>query len=154
MVALPWLFGTPEGQVWGLVWITISMSVAGTLLAISFNSMFAEVLPPEWRAHAVARRNILLAVSLTVTRAVVSSWIRWFSANYQIVFRLGRLERAERFHWADTSGDRDCPQSAVNRPVKADEFNGCTFTQFSEIGIFMLSYLAFILSNTSQPLFR
>jgi ABC-type phosphate/phosphonate transport system permease subunit len=47
LIALPWLFTSQKGQIWGLIWTTLIMSVAGTVLAISFNAMFAEVLPPE-----------------------------------------------------------------------------------------------------------
>ncbi len=93
LVALPWFFPSAAGQVWGLIWTTLVMSIAGTVLAISFNAMFAEVLPPEWRAHAVGRRNILLAVSITLT-TVLSGQILdrvAFPLNYQVVFLVGAL---------------------------------------------------------------
>ena len=93
LVALPWFFPSPAGQVWGLIWTTLVMSIAGTVLAISFNAMFAEVLPPEWRAHAVGRRNILLAVSITLT-TILSGQILdrvAFPLNYQVVFLVGAL---------------------------------------------------------------
>jgi MFS family permease len=91
LVALPWLFPSPEGQVWGLIWTTLVMSVAGTVLAISFNAMFAEVLPPEWRANAVGRRNILLAISITAATLLSGQILDWvaFPHNYQIVFLIG-----------------------------------------------------------------
>ncbi len=88
---LPWLFTSPEGQVWGLIWTTLVMSVAGTVLAISFNALFAEVLPPEWRAHAVGRRNILFAISITVATLLSGQILDRvvFPHNYQIVFLIG-----------------------------------------------------------------
>ncbi|MBN2146833.1 MAG: MFS transporter [Anaerolineales bacterium] len=90
LVALPWVLNE-RSQVWGIVWITLIMSIPGTLLAISFNSMFAEVVPGEWRARAVGWRNALVGVTVTVS-TLVSGWILdkvTFPVNYQIVFVLG-----------------------------------------------------------------
>jgi MFS family permease len=78
-------------QVWGIVLITLLMSVSGTIVAISFNAVFAEAVPPDWRAHVVGRRNALLAISISVT-ALLSGLILdqiVFPVNYQIVFALG-----------------------------------------------------------------
>jgi len=127
--------------------------------------MFAEVLPPEWRAHAVARRNILLAVSLTVT-TLASGFILdkvVFPANYQIVFligaigamlssfHLGRIRKAEIMTLPTNP--------PVNRPVKTRRrFKlGALFRLdllTGSFGIFMLSYLAFYtFQYFPQPLF-
>ncbi len=91
LVALPWLFPSETGQVWGVIWTTLVISVAGTVLAISFNALFAEVLPPEVRAHAVGRRNVLLAVSITAATLVSGQILDSvaFPHNYQIVFLIG-----------------------------------------------------------------
>jgi hypothetical protein len=51
LVGLPWLFPSAIGQVWGLIYTTLVMSVAGTVLAISFNALFAEVLPADVRTR-------------------------------------------------------------------------------------------------------
>lgn len=154
LVALPWLFTSPEGQVWGLIWTTLIMSVAGTVLAISFNAMFAEVLPPEWRAHAVGRRNILLAVSLTVATLLSGQILDRvvFPHNYQIVFligaagamlssfHIGRLRKSEPIDQAvasmkaETSGVKT--QSKRGSLLRMDLLTG-------PFGIFMLAYLAF-----------
>jgi MFS family permease len=92
LVPLPWVL--EEGyQVWGLILIALYMSLPGTVLAIAFNAMFADVVPPEWRAQVVGRRNALLAVSMTLS-ALTSGQILdrvSFPVNYQIIFFLGGL---------------------------------------------------------------
>jgi MFS family permease len=154
MVAIPWAFTSPEGQIWGLIWITLVMSVAGTVLAIGFNAMFAEVLPPEWRAHAVGRRNILLAISITVA-TVVSGQILdrvEFPVNYQIVFligaigamlssyHIGRLRKSEMNAQAGTSqvvsNNESTPKKKRGSLLRVDLLT-------SPFAIFMLAYLIF-----------
>jgi hypothetical protein len=56
LLVLPWLLPA-GGQVWALQLIILLISVPGTLLAIAFNAMFAEIVPSEWRGHVVGRRN-------------------------------------------------------------------------------------------------
>jgi MFS family permease len=154
MVALPWLFPSPEGQIWGLIWITLVMSVAGTVLAIGFNAMFAEVLPPERRAHAVGRRNILLAISI-ILATLVSGLILdrvVFPSNYQIVFligaigailssyHIGRLRKSDPFVLSATSPDLETsrlkPRTKRGSLLRLDLIKG-------PFGIFMMAYLAF-----------
>jgi MFS family permease len=154
LITLPWLFPSPEGQVWGLIWTTLVMSVAGTVLAISFNAMFAEVLPPEWRAHAVGRRNILLAISITIATLLSGQILDWvaFPHNYQIVFligaagamlssyHIGRIHKPAPIDIAvsvETVGNVEGTSIVKRRPwFRLDLLSG-------SFGIFMLSYLAF-----------
>ena len=154
MVALPWVFTSPEGQVWGLIWTTLVMSVAGTVLAIGFNSLFAEVLPPEWRAHAVGRRNILLAISITVATLISGQILDRvvFPGNYQIVFligaigailssfHIGRLRKSDKIDLPipSTDGGSVISKSQIKRGslLRLDLLKG-------PFGIFMLAYLAF-----------
>jgi MFS family permease len=92
LVPLPALL--PEGaQVWAVIWITVLMSMPGTLLAISFNALFADLVPPDWRAFVVGRRNALLSVTLTLTVLVCGSLLDHlsFPGNYQWVFAIGAL---------------------------------------------------------------
>ncbi len=93
LIALPWMFASARGQVQGIVWITLLMSAPGTLLSIAFNSTLAEVLPDEWRAHAVGRRNALVAVSVTATTLACGQILDKviFPVNYQIVFGIGAV---------------------------------------------------------------
>jgi MFS family permease len=92
MVILPWLLPA-AGQVWALVLITVLISLPGTLLAISFNAMFADVVPPEQRANVVGRRNALLAFSMIATSLACGALLDWidFPYNYQIVFFMGAV---------------------------------------------------------------
>ena len=165
MVALPWVFTSPTGQIWGLIWIILVTSVAGTVLAIGFNAMFAEVLPPEWRAHAVGRRNILLAISITVASLVSGQILDRvvFPANYQVVFfigaigallssyHIGRLKKPTSLDQPvttevdETSNSRR--KSVRGSLLRRDILKG-------PFGVFMLSYLAFyIFQYFPIPLF-
>jgi MFS family permease len=154
MVALPWVFTSPEGQIWGLIWTILVTSVAGTVLAIGFNAMFAEVLPPEWRAHAVGRRNILLAISITVASLVSGQILDRvvFPGNYQIVFLIGAIGAI--FSSYHIGRLRKSDMHALPVTVKVDEtgmskrkLNRGSLLRLDIIkgpfGIFMLSYLAF-----------
>ncbi len=154
LVALPWIFPSPEGQVWGLIWTTLVMSVAGTVLAISFNAMFAGVLPPEWRAHAVGRRNIILAVSITLT-TILSGQILdrvIFPHNYQIVFLVGALGALlSSYHIGRIRKPEQVVEIADPPEVKAEagtlEAKRKSLVRLDLLigpfGIFMLSYLVF-----------
>jgi len=154
LVALPWLFTSSEGQVWGLIWTTLVMSVAGTVLAISFNALFAEVLPPEHRAHAVGRRNILLAISITLATLLCGQILDRvaFPHNYQIVFligaagamlsslHIGRIRKQDPIdEVANLAGAEDNEKISYPKRkslLRLDLLAG-------PFGIFMLSYLAF-----------
>jgi MFS family permease len=154
LVALPWLFPSSEGQVWGLIWTTLVMSVAGTVLAISFNVMFAEVLPTEWRAHAVGRRNILLASSLTIATLLSGQILDRvaFPLNYQIVFliggagamlssfHIGRIRRQDVIDNAANLKEVEQGMGIVN--VKRKSLLRLDLLAGS-YGVFILSYLAF-----------
>jgi predicted MFS family arabinose efflux permease len=154
LVALPWLFNSSEGQVWGLIWTTLVMSVAGTILAIAFNALFAEVVPPEARAQAVGKRNTLLAISITLATLLSGQILDRvvFPANYQIVFliggvgammssyHIGRLRRHdpnESIADVDKIDDNQASLITKRRPLlRLDLLTG-------SFGIFMLSYMAF-----------
>jgi MFS family permease len=89
-VLLP-LFLTPSGQVWGLIALTLLMSIPGTGLAVGFNALFAAAVPPEWRGHVAGTRNALLSITFIVT-SLISGYIltRWPGEfGYQIVFTVG-----------------------------------------------------------------
>lgn len=73
--------------------IVLAMSLPGTLLAIAFNALFAEVVPADLRGEVVGRRNALLAISMTVTTLLSGQLLNriTFPLNYQLVFALGGL---------------------------------------------------------------
>jgi MFS family permease len=92
LIPLPLLFA-PPGQIWGAILITLAMSIPGTVVAIAFNAMFADVTLPEDRAYIVGRRNMLIAITVTLT-TLVSGWLLdqlSFPLNYQLVFSIGVL---------------------------------------------------------------
>ncbi len=154
LIALPWLFPSFAGQVWGLIWTTLVMSIAGTVLAISFNALFAEVLPPEGRAQAVGRRNILLAVSITVATLISGQILDLvvFPHNYQVVFligavgailsshHLGRIRRPDHF---DGMAELDDPPAADSLPITKPKALIRLDLLRGPFGIFMVAYLAF-----------
>jgi MFS family permease len=92
VIPLPWILANP-GQIWGVIWITLLMSIPGTFLAIAFNALLADAVSPEWRAHVVGRRNALFAVMVTVTSLACGLILDrlTFPLNYQIVFLLGGI---------------------------------------------------------------
>ncbi len=157
LIALPMLFHTDSGQVWGLIWTTLVISVAGTVMAISFNALFAEVLPPEVRAHAVGRRNVLLAVSITAATLISGQLLDQvaFPRNYQVVFligaigamlssyHLGRIRRpipAEAASIADPPSGESLPLAKPKALIRFDLLRG-------PFGLFMVAYLFFYASQ-------
>ncbi len=154
LVALPWLFTSSEGQVWGLIWTTLVMSVAGTVLAISFNALFAEVLPPEHRAHAVGRRNILLAISITIATLLCGQILDRvvFPHNYQIVFLIGAAGAMLSSYHIGRIRKPD-PIEKVASLVEAEDAESISYPKRKSLlrldlltgpfGIFMLAYLVF-----------
>lgn len=154
LIALPWVFSSADGQVWGLIWTTLVMSVAGTVLAIAFNALFAEVLPAEWRAHAVGRRNVLLAVSIAVATLLCGQILDKvvFPQNYQVVFLIGAAGAMISSHHIGRI--RKPEPSVLPDTTPADNANGMVVVSKrgsllrmdllrGPFGIFMLAYLAF-----------
>ena len=86
-------FLAARGQVWAAILITLGMSVPGTLLAIAFNALLADVVPPEWRGQVVGRRNAVLALSTIVSSLGCGALLDHidFPWNYQIVFGIGAV---------------------------------------------------------------
>ncbi len=153
LIGLPWLFPSAGGQAWGLICTTLVMSVAGTVLAISFNALFAEVVPPEVRAHAVGRRNVLLAVSIAAATLISGQILDQvaFPYNYQVVFFIGaagamlssfHLGRIRSPFLAESVTIDDPPASetvAASKPkglIRLDLLSG-------PFGLLMVAYLVF-----------
>lgn len=89
-IFLPFLLA-PYLQVWALVALVFLMSIPGTALAIGFNAMFAEVVPPEYRSHVVGVRNALLALVFIITTLISGIILDRapFPLGYQVVFFIG-----------------------------------------------------------------
>lgn len=92
LALLPSFF--PEHElVWMLLLVVLLASLPGTLVAISFNALFADLVPPEWRPWVVGRRNALLAFTIIATSLTCGYLLDHlpFPFNYQIVFAIGAL---------------------------------------------------------------
>ncbi len=78
-------------QIWVIILASLLMSIPGTGLAIGFNALFAEVVPPEWRGHVVGIRNALLSITTVLSALLAGLILTWlkFPIGYQIVFVLG-----------------------------------------------------------------
>ena len=89
-VPLPLLLGA-EGQVWALVAMTLLMSIPGTALAVGFNALFAEAVPPEWRGHVAGARNALLSLTFIGVSLLCGYLLDLlpFPTGYQVVFGIG-----------------------------------------------------------------
>jgi MFS family permease len=121
LIPLPWLLAS-HLEIWALVLITLLMSIPGTVLAIGFNAMFADVVPPDWRSDVVGRRNALMSASLAGT-VLLSGWILdmprlTFPLNYQIVFALGAFGALmSTYHLGRLRRASDEPTLRVGRPL-------------------------------------
>jgi MFS family permease len=99
-VPLPALLA-PHYQVWTLIGLTLLMSVPGVALAIGFNALFADAVPPEWRGYVAGVRNSLLAITFVSTSLICGYILSRlpFPQSYQIVFGIGFLGAAmSSFH--------------------------------------------------------
>jgi MFS family permease len=182
LILLPWFFGS-RLEVWAIVLITLVMSVPGALLAIGFNALLADVIPPDWRAEVIGRRNALLAVSLVVTSLLSGQLLVriTFPINYQIVFTVGALGAALSTYHLGRLRIAGQPVSVrIGRPLRdfalpgllrtgdlIQPFSGLRFLARSKgkpllrrellrgpFGTFLLSYLLFyIFQYTGIPLF-
>lgn len=99
-VPLPALLA-PHYQVWTLIGLALLMSVPGVALAIGFNALFADAVPPEWRGHVAGVRNGLMAITFVSTSLLCGYILSHlpFPQSYQIVFGIGFLGAAmSSFH--------------------------------------------------------
>jgi len=81
----------PQRQIWVIIVASLLMSIPGTGIAIGFNALFAEVVPPEWRGHVVGIRNALLSITTVISALLSGQILTWmvFPLGYQVVFILG-----------------------------------------------------------------
>ena len=90
LIPLPVILAA-QMQIWAILLITLVMSIPSTMAVVIGNAFFAEVTPPDWRAHVVGVRNALLAVTSMVTSLLVGQILKWlpFETGYLVVFALG-----------------------------------------------------------------
>jgi MFS family permease len=89
-VPLPMLLA-PQPQIWTLILLTLIMNIPGTALAVGFNALFAEAVPPEWRGYVVGIRNALLSVTFIAVSLLSGQILDLlpFPMGYQVVFAIG-----------------------------------------------------------------
>lgn len=100
IVPFPFLI-LPQPQIWAIIFVTLVMSIPGTGVAVGFNTLLAEAVPPEWRARVVGTRNALLAMVTTITTLICGQILvsQSLSVGYPMVFAIGGLGAAmSNFH--------------------------------------------------------
>lgn len=152
LIFLPLVVGD-DLQVWLLLALITAMSVPGTVLAIAFNSAFADVVPPEWRGHVVGRRNALLAVSLSLTSLACGRLLDSiaFPLNYQVVFAVGALGAAmSSYHLGRVQAPGNIPPR-VGRPLMDAARPGVS--RFADV-LHLAPGLRFLRRSRGRPLLR
>jgi MFS family permease len=148
MALLPWLIN-PKNEVWALVLITLVMSVPLTILQVSFNAFFIDVVPNEWRAQVVGVRNSLLSiVSLLVSLVSGQILVRTsFPVGYQIVFGIGfigaMLSTLQLFYLRNTSrmnGEELLPVSSPNENVVGMDSQAVRILQSRYVKVLLLLF--------------
>ncbi len=119
-VPLPMLLSA-QGQIWTIIGLTLLMSIPGTALAVGFNALFAEAVPPEWRGYVVGIRNALLSVTFILVSLLCGQILDRlpFPTGYQVVFGLGFVGAAmSTFHlWFVTPTPNGQPRRRVWRSL-------------------------------------
>lgn len=122
LVFLPWLF-PPRSEIWAIIVITLLMYIPGTLQAIAFNALFAEVVPPEWRAEVVGKRFAIQSFSLSAASLLCGQLLDrvTFPLNYQLVFLIGALSALfSTFAVARLVIENKQPRQTATQPAQID----------------------------------
>lgn len=155
LVPLPLIFSEPA-QINFLILLMFAVSVPGTILAISFNAMFAQLVPREQRARVVGRRNGLLAISATISSLASGALLDGilFPLNYQIVFAIGALGAGfSSYHLGklrdiSTVSAQGIPDQALHDHSRPGLFNNLGPIARHAIG------LRFLMRSSGRPLLR
>jgi MFS family permease len=89
LIAFLPLFLADSLRIWVTIFIIMLMALPSTIFIISFNAIFAEVVPPDWRAHVIGRRGAVMALSLSVTLFACGQLLDWLPNPYNYVFVFG-----------------------------------------------------------------
>lgn len=162
LLPLPWLLA-PEGELWALILVTLLMSLPGTLVSISFNALFAEAVPPEWRGEVIGKRNALNAITMlasTLLSGQILDRLNW-DYKYQLIFLIGGLGAMMSTYHVGRLVLSQAPALSLKnlsldyalkvlRPVSranAERANGQPMLRTdilrSSAGLFLLAYLVF-----------
>jgi MFS family permease len=90
LVPLPFLF-SEQIRIWAIIVIVLVMTIPGTATTIGFQSLFAEAVPDEWRAHVAGIRNAIFAFVSTASILICGQVLQnvKFPNGYPIVFAMG-----------------------------------------------------------------
>jgi len=89
-VFLPMLLA-PDAQVWVIIFLSFIMTIPGTGLTVGFNTLFADIVPLEFRGDVIGTRMAILAVVTTAFSFISGQILEHvsFPLGYQVVFTLG-----------------------------------------------------------------
>lgn len=95
LIPLPMLLNY-DTQIWVIIGITLAMSIPGVGLAVGFNTLLAEAVPPEYRGHVVGIRNAAFAIITAATTFICGIILNRFEfpKGYEIVFLIGAIGAA------------------------------------------------------------
>jgi len=135
LILLVMLVFAEKVQISALLWITVGMSLPGTVLMIVFNAMFAEIVPPRRRGVVVGRRNALLAISMTTSSLISGQLLERivFPLNYQIVFFIGIIGGALSCYYLGRIREvpDDSPTPRVGKPILDRAHSGMVPSPFA-----------------------
>jgi MFS family permease len=119
-IFLPMLLA-PQDQVWAFILVAFLMGIPGVVLAVGFNALFADVVPPDWRGHVVGVRNALFALTIMASTLLSGQILNALPSplGYQIVFVIGALGAAlSTVHlWFVRIAPGQAPPPRVGRPL-------------------------------------
>jgi hypothetical protein len=85
-----------QTQVWSYLALVLLFTIPATVLAISFNAMYAAAVPVEYRHQVAGTRNAMLALIYVVTSLVSGRLLDVLpmTLGYQLIFALGFIGAA------------------------------------------------------------
>ncbi len=108
----------PDQQLQAMIWATFLFTIPGVALAIGFNALFAQVVPPEWRGVVAGRRNALLSV-VYIVASLLSGYIlnnTTLEVGYTLIFGLGFIGAAmSTYHVGKLRDVRERPDEEPER---------------------------------------
>jgi len=118
MVPLGWFFIARQ-QVLAVLAIVLLTAIPGAVVSISFNAMFADLTPPDWRARVVGRRFAIYSISTTLTVLACGPLLDHlpFPANYQIVLAIGALGAGLSSYHLSRLRPTSHPPERVDHPI-------------------------------------
>lgn len=152
-----WLI--PEVEIWVIITIALIMSIPGTIINISFNTLFSELVPAEWRGEVVGKRNALSALSTTAASLACGQLLNWisFPLNYQVVFAIGALGAGlstyhiARLQSVEVSSSGDQLEKPNFRSLLRMDLLHSSFGPF--IFAYLIFYIALYLPQAIFPLY-